>query len=46
MGHDFVCSPDDSRIVPGAVARTTIQNVSSAYEGQYNGHQEARLKLH
>jgi hypothetical protein len=32
MSHFFVCSPDDSHIVPGAVARTTIQNLSSAYE--------------
>jgi len=35
MFHDFACSPDDSHIVPGAVARTTIQNLSSAYEGQH-----------
>jgi len=27
--HDFLCSPDDSHIVPGAVARTTTQNLSS-----------------
>lgn len=26
--------PDDSDIVPGAAARTTIQNLSSVYEGK------------
>ena len=46
MLNDFIYSPDDSHIMPGAVARTTIQNLSSAYEGQHNGRQETRLKLH
>ena len=34
MSHDFECSPEDSHTVPGAAARTTAQNLSSAYQSE------------
>jgi hypothetical protein len=45
MFHDLVCSPDESRIVPGAAERTTIQKLSSVYEGKKYGYQGAHLSF-
>lgn len=45
MFHDFVCSPDDSDIVPGAVASTTTQNVSSVYKGEQKCHQDMKMSI-